>query len=456
MKFETLLLFVFLISLAILSLVKGILSTSGEFDVSPETVYINWTNNYQANLTISSTSSISLAFNNSTSVGANYSQGLGIWLILKNSTGDFSNISSINASESNSTNFIIIADVQDHMPGRYEGIFSVKNTTNSSENVSVAIVIDLPIEINNSTGTGNFNGTLLANATEYHSFYFNSSALPNATSITVNVSFAGGDSDLFLLADGELIAKSIGIGNEERLSHSFINPNATYEIRIYGNSISNISYNGSVALLALNSSLEEIDFGAKNVTINTTTTFFNLTNEGNIPIQDVNESSEFYYVKKFDGNSSTNFTFFLPDSSVLEKIKVKLIWNSTGAYNLSVFNSSGIEVGNSSGKFMNANISKVEKEEFVEINSIGKAGWWRAEVKNTTVNFSEYELFVQAFVNASKWIKTNFSDYENKSFDVVGSENSTKTIEVNLTTPVDAITGKYEGFLIYSDRKSVV
>jgi PGF-pre-PGF domain-containing protein len=234
------------------------------------------------------------------------------------------------------------------------------------------------------------------------------------------------------------------------LTYSFINPNATYEIRIYGNSSSEISYNGSVAILSLTSSEEEIDFGLRNVSLDVETTSLDLTNKGNVPIEDVNESLEFYYLKEFNGNGTKNFTFFLPNSSVFEKIKIRLIWNGTGAYNLSVFNSSGIKVGESSRKYINANMSNVEKEEFVEVNNSEKAGWWRVEVKNTSSNFSPYQLIVQAFANASKWIKTNFSDYENKTFDVVGSENSIKTIEVNLTTPVDAITGKYEGFLIYS------
>ena len=447
MKLEVLL--VFLILIAIFSLVEGIPSTNKEFEVKPDVLYLNWTNNYQANLTINSSSNITLIFNNSTAIEANYSQGSGINLTVKNQTGDFGNIATINTSESNFTIFTIIANTQGKMPGRYKGNFSVEDITSSSENASVEIVVDLPIEINSSTGIGSFNGTLPANASDYHSFYFNCSALPNVTSITVNVSFNGGDLDLFLLADGKLKAKSIGNENEEKLSYSFIDPNATYEIRVYGNSNSTISYNGSVSLLTLNSSKGMIDFGSKNLTLDVNTTILNLTNEGNLPIEDVSESLEFYYFKEFNGSTANNFTFFLPNSSVFEKIKVRLIWNGTGAYNLSLFNSSEIKVGESYGKYINANMSNVEKEEFVEVNNSDKAGWWRAEVKNNSANFS-YQLIVQGFANASKWIKTNFSDYENKSFDVVGSENSTKTIEVNLTTPVDAITGKYEGFLIYS------
>jgi PGF-pre-PGF domain-containing protein len=449
MKLEALLLFAFLISMTIFSFVKGILSTSREFEVKPNALYLNWTNSYQANLTINSTSNISLIFNNSTLVEANYSQGSGIELLVKNQTGDFSNTSTINTSESNFTIFTLIANLEGKMPGRYKGFFSVENSTNSSENASVEIVVDLPIEINSSTGIGNFNGTLPENATEYHSFYFNCSAFPNATSITVNVSFVGEDLDLFLLVDGKLKAKSIEkTENKEKLSLSFIDPNATYEIRVYGNSNSVISYNGTVAVLALSSSQEEIDFESKSVSLNVYTKSLNLTNEGNVSIENVSESLEFYYLKELAGTGARNFTFFLPNSSVFEKIKIRLIWNGTGAYNLSVFNSSEL-VGNSYGKYLNANMSNVEKEEFVEVNNGEKAGWWRVEVKNTSANYSSYQLVIQAFANASKWIKTNFSDYENKTFDV-GSENSTKTIEVNLTTPVDAITGRYEGFLIYS------
>ncbi|MEM5878898.1 MAG: PGF-pre-PGF domain-containing protein [Candidatus Aenigmatarchaeota archaeon] len=445
--FTLLLLTIF--SLAIFSFVKALVSsTSGEFSLQPETIYLNWTNSYKTNLTVNSTFNVTLIFNNSTAVIANYSQGEGIELILINHTGNLSNITTINTSESNFSNFTIIASVQDRMPGKYKGNFFVENITNSSENVSITVIVDLPIEINSSTGIGKFNGTLPVNAVEYHSFYFNCSTLPNATSITVNISFDAGDVDLFLLANNELKAKSINKGgNEERLSYSFINPNSTYEIRIYGNHSSEISYNGTVILFALGSSPEEINFGLQNIT--NITKVFNLTNKGNISIQSVSEESELYYLKEFIDSGSKNFTFFLPNSSVFERIKVRLIWSGVGAYNISLFNSSGEFVNSSSGKYVNANMSNLEKEEFVEVDNAGKAGWWRVEVKNTTVNFSEYKLLIQAFVNPSKWIITNFSSYENKTFDAVGCENSTKTIEINLTIPADAISGRYEGNLIY-------
>ncbi|MEM5867316.1 MAG: PGF-pre-PGF domain-containing protein [Candidatus Aenigmatarchaeota archaeon] len=434
-------LFLAIFFLTIFSLSKALISsTSGEFSLQPETIYLNWTNCYTSNLTLNSTFNISIVFENSSLLFANYSQSQGINLILKNNTGDFSNITTINTSESNYTNFTLILNTSLAMPGRYEAVFFVKNVTNSSENVSIKVIADVPIEINHSTGIGIFNGSLPENAT-YHSFYFNCSAVENVTSISVHVDDKS--LNIFLLADGKLVAKSIE--DEGIASHSFVNSSATYEIRIYG---SGINYTGSVTLLTLNSSLNEIDFGTQNVTNKTITKTFNLTNEGGIPIYDVSQDVELYYVKKFEGNGSKNFTVFLPNSSIIGRIKVRLVWEGEGTYNISVYNPLGELVGSSSQKYVGAEISKVEKEEFLKIDNVAKAGWWRIEVVNTT-GHPDYNLIIQAFLNESKWISTNFSNYVNKTFDVLGKENSTKTVEVNLTIPNDAISGEYEGFLSY-------
>ncbi|MEM5773281.1 MAG: hypothetical protein QXL86_03635, partial [Candidatus Aenigmatarchaeota archaeon] len=434
MKILWLLLILTIFSLTVFSFVEALKSsTSGEFSLEPEEIYLNWTNSYTANLTLNSTSDISIVFENSSLLLANYSQSQGINLILKNNTGEFGNINTINTTESNYTNFTLILNTSLAMPGRYEGVFFVKNSTNSSENASVKVISDVPIEINSSTGIGSFNGSLPENAQNYQFFYFDCSAVENVTSISVHVDDE--NLNIFLLADDKLVAKSIE--NEGILSYSFVNSSATYEIRIYG---SGTDYNGDVILLTLNSSLKEIDFGTQNITNKTITKTFNLTNEGSIPAYHVSENVELYHVKRFEGSGSKNFTIFLPNSSIIEKIKVRLVWEDEGAYNISIYNPLGELVESSSEKYIGANISKVEKEEFLEVENIAKAGWWRIEVVNIT-GYPDYNLTIQAFVNESKWVSTNFSSYINKTFDVVGNENSTKTIEINLTTPNDAVSG---------------
>lgn len=441
-----LVLLLFLFSIA--SIIKSIESTSGEFEISNEEIHLNWSNNYEGILTVTSDFNVTLIFDNSSSLEAKYSPGLNIPIILKNHSGELSNENNL-GFDLNSANFSLVPHLEDKIPGRYEGIFFVFNSTNSSENASVKIILDLPIQINDSW-IGEFNGSISSESTEYHSFYL--LPFPNTTSITVNLTFDEDDLDLFLLANNTLLTKSINKDRtEEKLSYSFINPNLTYEIRIYGNHTSNIPYNGTVVLNALNSSLEKINFGSQNVSNQKFTKSFILTNIGNISIENVEESSEIYYVKEFSGNRNSNFTFFLPGSSLFEKIKIRLIWNGVGSYNFSLFNSSQ-EVCNSSKKHLNANVSNVEKEEFAEINNSETSNWWRVEVRNESAIFSPYFLIIQAFINSSNWISTNFSNYENKSFDVLGSGNESKGIEVNLTTPPDAISGKYRGFLIYSSK----
>lgn len=432
-------------------------SSSREFGLIPKIVYLNWTNNYQTNLSVLSNSSfnISVIFANGTRVSENYSQEYSrVYIRVKNNTNEFATINFLPSF--GNTNYTLLEYCYETggwgacKPGRYFGIFTVKNSSNSSENASLEVIVDLPVNLNLQM-PGYFNGEMPANATQYHSFYFNTSDM-NATSITLNLNFSVGDLDVFLLTNEpqpKLLTKSINKEGRESLTYNFINNIAMFEIRIYGNSSSKISYNGSVILLALNSSEHEFDFGVQNVSGAPITKIFNLTNEGNIPIEIVEEKSEMFYVKRFEGNGQQNFTFFLPDSSIIPTLKVKLNWKGEGAYNLTLFNPDGIEVGNSSNKYKNAEMCKVEKEEFIEASNSEKVGLWRVEVKNVTTETPDYTLTIQAFVNSTKWIKTNFSEYINKTFNTVGEENSTKTIELNFTIPEEVVNGVYEGFLSY-------
>jgi PGF-pre-PGF domain-containing protein len=446
-----------------IAVVPEAVSTSREFGLMPKTIYLNWTNSYQSNFSVLSNSSINISvdfYNNNTPVAANYSQESPsyIYLRLFNKTHDLYSF--------NNTNYTIIGwcwngEINQCKSGRYSAPYTIENTTNSAENATITVVVDNPISISSANGIGSFNGTLPKLANESQSFYFDRSSVPNATSIVVNITFNKGDLDVFLLTNDtipKLLAKSINkTGLNEVLSYNFIkNNNITYEIRIYGNTsdASGISYNGTVILTSLNSTQhEEINYGTQSITNNIIQNILNITNEGNISINNVIEDKQFYYVKRFYSGTSNNFSVFVPDSSIVSSIIVKLNWTGDGAYNISLFNQSNILIANSSNKFINANISNVEKEEFLEIenNSLSEqSGTWRIEVKNTTSNTPGYNITFQAFVDVSKWITTNFSSYINKTFDIVGTQNATKYIQVNFTTPnTTAINGSYEGFLIY-------
>ncbi|MEM5766292.1 MAG: PGF-pre-PGF domain-containing protein [Candidatus Aenigmatarchaeota archaeon] len=435
------------------------ISTSKEFGLVPRIVYLNWTNDYQVNFSVLSNSSynISVIFANGTGpVPANYSQeNSRLYVYVKNNTGGFNTINFL-PSFSN-TNYTLLKYCHGGLllpcaPGKYYGSFTIKNSSNSNENTSLEVIIDLPINLSSETGIGEFNGKIFENSDQYHSFYFNLSNIPNVTTMTLNLNFTAKDLDIFLLTTGaqpKLLAKSINKEGNESLMYNFIENSTTiFEIRIYGNSTS--EYNGRIITLTLNSSEQEFDFGLQNVSKIPITKVFKLNNEGGISVEIVNESSQIFYVKRFYGNSPGNFTFFLPNSSIMPTLKINLNWTGKGAYNITLYNPDGIEIESSFNKSKNAEICNVEREEFIETINSAKDGFWKVVVKNTTTETPEYSLTIQAFVvNSSEWIKTNFTNYINKTFDVVGKENSTKTIELNFTIPEKVISGTYEGFLDY-------
>jgi len=433
-----------------------------QFNVTNETVYLNWTNSFRQLVHIGSNVSYTLGVQifNGTSLNANYSQeSSNIYVNVTNGTDVAINITYLPSSAFSNFTLTSYCFVSSCQPGRYRGTFNIRNSTNSSENASITVISDFLIPIS-TNGTGTFKGTLPANATEFQSFFFDPTvSMPNATSIFVNVTFSAGDLDVFLLTNDStpvLLTKAINkTGTNEKLY--FFNSsviNKTYEIRIYGNttSSSGISYNGTVIVSSLNSTYQSLAIPSQNITLGTPySTSFTLTNLGNTSLSSVSEHKELFYVKRVSGSVPVNYSFMLPDSTIVSKLEVNLSWSSSngGNYTLRLFNTTGDLVEQSVNDYVNANFSQVEREEYLNKSSIDAAsGLWNVEVNNATNATPTYTLTIKAKVNDALWLATNFSS-TNNTFEATGFTNMSRVVGLNLTVPNSTLDGLYEGNLYY-------
>lgn len=458
---------------------RTVWSTRDEFYVKPVEIFLNYSNiptAYNQTITIVANSSNSISIdvlvNDSSRLSENYTQSNTLTtckndfvIIARNSTGNGNTVYSL--SPGSSANFTLAFNLSSSLrsckPGRYyTNNFIIRNATNSAENLSISVQVDLPISSNNLenvnlpyVGIASFNGELPANATTYHSYYFNTSEVENATSVYINISGweSSQDVDLFLFdSSGNLLSKSIDkTGTSESLFYNFLPSSPTmYEIRLYGNSTSPITYQGNVIFSTLNSTSRSFDFGVRNVSTLTNQEFV-LNNIGNLTLSNVQESKDLYHVNRFSDNKAKNFTFLVPDSTVTSKLKISLNWTGASNYSLYLYNPSGSLVASSINKYPYANVSNAMQEEYVETASITK-GVWRAEVKNNTPITDSYTLTIYQYVyNASSWIATNYSTM---TFNRTGLSNYTSTVNLTLTVPNNSMDGLYEGYIRYTSSSN--
>jgi hypothetical protein len=490
-----------LVSLILFSLYLFITSTfsvwsspNRVFNATPNTIYLNWTNNYQANLVLTANNSqsinVTVEIFNTTNLIANYTQSNpgGTWcenqyhfIIVQNSSG-ISNITGpINGSSSyNSTYFTLMYNTSSQLhpcsPGRYRiGNLMVRNYTDSTEYLNISVIVDIPISSNStlyplslSTGIGTFAGTIPTNASTYQSYYFNASSMnyTSATNITsVVISLSGGissqDIDIFLLdASGNLKAKSINkTDTSEWLVYNYLPTSAEmWEIRIYGNSTnsSGIPYSGNIIFSTLrltNSSdgqnISSINFGSNMNVTNTSSVDLTLTNIGDINYTGIRESSELYYIQRFNGTGNRNITFLVPNSSIATKVKVSLNWTGGSNYSFNVYKPDSSLILSSTGKHAYANVTNVMQEEYNETTNIGStSGFWSIDVRNNTAVTNAYNITTYVYVDPSKWINSSFSA-SGISLKSIGIPNYTYNFTVNFIVPNSTLDGKYEGSIQY-------
>lgn len=477
---------VLLIVFLSLNSVFSVISPDGRYNVTPDHLFLNWSNNYEANITIMTNASNEYTFilgvvNETTGIYSFYSQKSVFYyepykyfnsgcfnsnipekdnpLKVRNQTGVYINKTTALLNGTNETLTLIHYVICP--PGRYYGNVTIKNVTNSTESVNISVTIDVPIstdnELNVNTGIGMFKGIIPSYSSYYHSYYFNTGNISNATGITINLSWSNNsnDIDLFLFDSfGNLKAKSIKKNsNSEQLNYNYLPNNGMWEIRLFGNISSSEIYTGYIYFTTLNvtnsssnETLKLIDLGDMNISesrlINVT-----LENEGDINLTNITETKTIYHLDVFNDIKPGNFTVLIP--SFATKVRVDVSWNGGDNYTILLYNPSNLLMGSSVNKHVNANITGAVQEEFVETTNITE-GLWRVEVINNSNITGVYNVSVKFWVPAINWIN---STYITTSLNMSGLENYTKAFAVNFTVPNSAMSGLYKGSLKYVDSR---
>ena len=430
--------FLLLAFLLFLSLALAARTQNNHFEIVPNTLMLNWTNNYSSLLYLYfNRTGLTVEALNSTPLQPLYSQDNTLTKCQYNSQGYTLIVLDKNASSYNNTftypfgsNVTVALIDQDHldcMPGRYytPGLI-FRDKDNLTENVSITIFVDIPINERNSqlsSGTASFKGYMQQGN---HSFYFNSSLMENATGVFINVTPQPFGIFLF---DGEiLVAKSLGELTAK------IDRGKVYEIRVSGNQ----TYSGNLFFTGLNTSISQINFGTLNVT-QTNSTLFRLDNSFEIEEQQIRESIVLYRLEEFSSSSSNNFTFLVPEN--VSAIKIVMNWSGNAVYAMNLYYTNLLQNTSQSVQniFKNASINP---EEHI-YQQAPSPGFWTVEVKNLSQPVP-YSLRVYQFLPS--FISTNFSSTSLAKGEGVD-------INATLSIPLTALDGIYEGYISYKSNR---
>jgi len=455
-------------------------SPSGTFNETPETVYLNWTNNYTTNITFGvlgvSLSNFTFTVINSIPLVGNYSQSnslsactnIGYNLLVQNNTNStYFNASTPFAIRSSQMISINLTDPSSHLscaPGRYWNnsfLINATNLTTSNESVSITVVTDIPISSSNNanlatTGVGTFGGSLPAYAGTYQSYFFNTNTVPNATSITVNLTGWSSSQyvNMFLFDDTKVqLAKSINMNTSQVMSYNYLpSTPKMWEIRIYGNSTAVIPYTGYIIYSTLNvtnssigssaTTIASLNFGNLTTSSNVSSNF-TITNQGGLNEPNVVLSSVIFRSQQFTGSGTRNFTFLVGDNTFESKIRAGLWWTGSSNYTLYLYNSSGTLMNTSSNYYTIANVSNASAVELFNETTVITPGYWTAAVVSNSGS-DTYNLNVSIY-QSQKWIVTNYTTTSFNGF------KTNATVQMNLAAPNNTIDGVYQGSLLLTD-----
>ncbi len=453
------------------ALISGgtIWSTDSDFNASSP-VYMNFTNSYNGNTTLGVNSTGILEVGNVTNtVRANYTQPASGWTYgqssydsslcglgsnnfdfrVRNGTGCY------NVTENlTGTSWVALERIEDNCPpGRYYGLINITNSTLATDYANVTVVMNLPINednsLNTTLGIGQFRGTMSTTTKTYHIYYINTSDVENSTSVTVkNLA-----PDVFLFdPSGNLKAKNI-LGSGQSLVYQYLTGEAL-GIAVFDNS-STAAYSGLALFSTLNatSSGQQVlflDFGEMSASEKNTTQL-RLENEGALTLSSVSQGRELYHTDTRPGSGPETFGFRVPDFAT--EVRAELRWNGSSNYTVRLYKPDGTSVSNSSGSYINSNITGVEQEEYAEYSGIvgfANAGLWTVEVVNNTNATNSYVLDFKVWMDPAEWVDTNYST---KTFN---STTSPEDVELNFTVQNYTLSGQYNGSLSYTSSAGAV
>ncbi|MEM5797776.1 MAG: hypothetical protein QXG26_00060 [Candidatus Aenigmatarchaeota archaeon] len=439
----TIFVFITIIYLAVGGL--AVTSRYGTFNISPDGIVLNWTNNWTAEINISANNESTIVnIYNLTYIKSNYSQkdffgytgtnecwyfgkspSEKIPLLIRNESGESVNkTKTLNSGEWEALNVSLAVICP---PGRYWGKLNFTNGTNSSDSANISVLIDVPIEaskeLNLTTGKSLFKGGFTS-ANYSHSYYFNTSAVENVTTIMVKMT---GDVGAYLFDEnGQLLANYIDGIN--------VVPDADkhWEIRLWGYG----NYTGEILFSTLNLTWQnDTDIDAINIQSSPGENYsydFTIKNEGNVSYS-LKFSTELWHSETISNSGRKNFTFIVPAEA--KEVRAVLNWSNTGRYNLKLYSPSGL-VANSSKYALFGNMTGATMYE--KVNASAKYGLWTVEVENLTTDNPNYDLRFEYRVDG--WIK---SDWFNGT--KINSSVNKANITINISIPSNAVDGIYKG-----------
>ncbi|MFH8093048.1 MAG: hypothetical protein QXM38_03850 [Candidatus Aenigmatarchaeota archaeon] len=428
-----------LLIIILIPIVYAINTQNNHFQVIPDNLFLNWTNNYSSSIYVYfNKSNLTIEILNSTPLIPHYSQQNVLTKCLNNPQGYrlhvFINDTGTNilSNYSLGDNVTVILKDIDHLdckPGRYyTNSFSLIDKNNSSEYVNISIHVDIPISYSNNPklneGKAEFEGFV---NNSINSFYFNSSLIENVTTISINVSKNLG---IFLLENEKVIERVLG-----KELNANIEKNKIYEIRLSGN----CSYTGNIVFSGINSSVEKIDFGILNVT-QENFTVFRIGNDGSFLEEDIKENVTLYHVDEFYGNSHRNFSFLIQEN--VEALIISLKWGGNATHLVNVYDEEDNMVGSSQNWQNLTKHANIDPEEYVIINK-PKSGIWKVEVKNLSQS-SSYNLTI--YKQIPPFLTSNLTTITLK-------EKEFTDVNLSIKIPVNALNGKYVGHVKFSSKR---
>jgi len=402
-------------------------STTGQFNITPDEISLNYSNNYLQNITIGNNVSNQIQLNvsnTSTTIVGNYSQ-----------------------SQSLSKCNIVEVLVQNEW-----GSLRIQNITNTTENASINVEINNPISMNNtlnSTGYGTFGGSLPANANAYQYYFFNTSEVKDSTSVMVELTSATNIDLLLYDESNNLKAKSVNKTSTKSLVYNYLPKNETWKIVLYGNTTST-TYGGTIVFSGLNATntsntaqQASLDFGVSNITSSPYQRNITMKNEVNFTLSNVVESKELYHVDWFSSSGKNNFTFLVPDYA--SNIRVYLNWTGGSNYTTNLYYPNG-SLADTQTPDYNASVIGLEQIIYVNKSDI-QEGFWKVGVINNTNVTNAYYVESRVYMDETNWISTNYTAF---TFNRTGEVNSNTTFQVNFTVTNTSMNGLYEGYLRYT------
>ncbi len=381
-------------------------------------------------------------------------------------------------------------------PGQYRGNLTLANATNQSDNLSLQLHIDVPLNGSNTltTSPGNITGWIRGNltaglannadnrnASAYQRTFLTSNRTSNQTFLTINLSSLSGNADIFLLngsGTGQLLGSSTVLASAaDSIDGIWLAGTGFYELRVAGNATTDYNILAYFAPLNITNqsstgeNVTELDYGTMNVSNDTNSSSrnlnFSLTTAVDTNVTSLAQSIELWHVDRFTNRNAISQSYWTLVPNFTQKLLVLLEWPANTSANntfwgMNLTRPDGLLLNSSSTEpSISSNASNTTVRTWIEYFgpfNYTNEGWWNVTVLNTTAGSANgstvmpYNLTVRAYLAASDWVKHNFSSPStlySTSFTTTNSsyaQNNSLLLRTNITTPsANALNGSYEG-----------